>query len=119
MAVAMMIPQAAIWDRAIPAVRAAEAATKKMVLLFAFLPKPSYISHMKSPYQSFLRSKIRQIFFVSIGIALLCAITFFMESEVNVGFTLLWFLVTLALSMVSLLIVHTVLYLLFGRHLKQ
>ena len=88
-------------------------------LIIVFFPKRSYISRMKSPYQSFIRSKIKQIFFVATGIAILCTITFYMASEVNVGFTLLWFFITLALSTGFLLIVHSILYLLFGRRLKQ
>lgn len=118
-AAAMVIPRVATQDRAVPVVRAVGAATKQTVLVILFFPKRSYIRRMKSPYQSFIRSKIKQIFFVATGIAILCTITFFMASEVNVGFTLLWFFVTLALSTGFLLIVHSILYLLFGRHLKQ
>jgi hypothetical protein len=73
---------------------------------------------MNRSYRSFILGKLKQVFFVALGIAVLCTLTFYMDSEVNVAFTVLWFFVSLALGMGFLLIVHSILYLLFGRHTK-
>jgi hypothetical protein len=75
---------------------------------------------MKSPYQSFIQSRFRQIFLVSLVLSVLGTITFYTSTEeIKTGFILLWFFFMLAASMGFLLLFHTILFFLFGRHIKQ
>jgi hypothetical protein len=74
---------------------------------------------MKSPYQSFIQSRLKQIFFVSLALSVLGTITFYTSSEIKAGLILLWFFFMLAASMGFLLLLHSVLYFLFGRQIKQ
>jgi hypothetical protein len=47
-------------------------------------------------------------------------ITFYTSTEeIKTGFILLWFFFMLAASMGFLLLFHTILFFLFGRHIKQ
>lgn len=74
---------------------------------------------MTSRYRSFIKGKSKQIFFVSLAVGNLSAVTFYQYSEVNWGFAALWFFVVFALTAGLLVILHSILYLLFGRHLNK
>lgn len=73
---------------------------------------------MISSYQAFIKSRLKLILMVSLGLSIMGTASFYTSSEINmnpVAFILLWFLVLFALSGLFLLTVHSVLYFLFRR----
>lgn len=70
---------------------------------------------MSNSLQSHLRSKAKLLLLISLVIAVVGTIDFYRSSEVTLPYTLLWFVFLWAASLVSLFVLHAVLYFVLAR----